>query len=85
MIDQSQLNALERNITQLMHTLRDARSENDNLQNQIDFTQSEDIVSTDLVGSRHAGVVDGQATIVNPADPVLARAYYIRAGCNLYG
>jgi glyceraldehyde 3-phosphate dehydrogenase len=38
------------------------------LQNQVDFTMSPDIVSSDLIGSRHAGVVDGQATIVNPAD-----------------
>ncbi|RMG88662.1 MAG: glyceraldehyde-3-phosphate dehydrogenase [Candidatus Dadabacteria bacterium] len=38
------------------------------LQNQIDFTTSPDIVSSDLIGSRHAGVVDGEATIVNGAD-----------------
>lgn len=42
---------------------------NSALQNQIDYTSSEDIVSTDIVGSRHAGVVDGMATIVNDADP----------------
>ncbi|MBR9727920.1 glyceraldehyde-3-phosphate dehydrogenase [Shewanella intestini] len=33
------------------------------LQNQIDFTESTEIVSSDLVGSRYAGVVDSQATI----------------------
>ncbi len=38
------------------------------LMNQIDFTTSPDIVSSDLIGSRHAGVVDGEATIVNQAD-----------------
>jgi glyceraldehyde 3-phosphate dehydrogenase len=38
------------------------------LQDQVDFTTSPDIVSSDLIGSRHAGVVDGEATIVNPAD-----------------
>lgn len=38
------------------------------LQNQIDFTTSPDIVSSDIIGSRHAGVVDGEATIVNGAD-----------------
>ncbi|GAB4265169.1 MAG: glyceraldehyde-3-phosphate dehydrogenase [Deferrisomatales bacterium] len=38
------------------------------LQNQIDFTNSPDIVSSDLIGSRHAGVVDGEATLVNGAD-----------------
>jgi glyceraldehyde 3-phosphate dehydrogenase len=30
---------------------------------QIDYTESTEIVSTDLVGSRYAGVVDGAATI----------------------
>ncbi|WP_026375445.1 glyceraldehyde-3-phosphate dehydrogenase [Aestuariibacter salexigens] len=34
------------------------------LQHQIDFTASKEIVSTDLVGSRAACVVDSQATIV---------------------
>ncbi|GAC14939.1 glyceraldehyde-3-phosphate dehydrogenase [Aliiglaciecola lipolytica] len=34
------------------------------LQHQIDFTSSIEIVSTDLVGSRAASVVDSQATIV---------------------
>jgi glyceraldehyde 3-phosphate dehydrogenase len=38
------------------------------LQEQIDFTTSPDIVSSDIIGSRHAGVVDGEATIVNGAD-----------------
>lgn len=35
------------------------------LQRQIDYTTSPDIVSSDLVGNRHACVVDGEATIVN--------------------
>ncbi|WP_026841124.1 glyceraldehyde-3-phosphate dehydrogenase [Citrifermentans bremense] len=34
------------------------------LQNQIDYTNSPDVVSSDMVGSRHAGVVDSLATIV---------------------
>ena len=34
------------------------------LQHQIDYTASTEIVSTDLVGSRFASVVDSQATIV---------------------
>ena len=33
------------------------------LQNQIDYTNSPEVVSSDLVGSRHAGVVDSLATI----------------------
>ncbi|WP_282753380.1 glyceraldehyde-3-phosphate dehydrogenase [Desulfuromonas thiophila] len=35
------------------------------LQNQIDFTNSPEVVSSDFVGSRHAGVVDSLATIVD--------------------
>jgi glyceraldehyde 3-phosphate dehydrogenase len=35
------------------------------LKNQVDYTASTEIVSTDLVGSRYAGVVDSQATIVD--------------------
>jgi len=41
---------------------------NSPLQNQVDFTTSPDIVSSDIIGSRHAGVVDGEATIVNGTD-----------------
>ncbi|MGS0680610.1 glyceraldehyde-3-phosphate dehydrogenase [Shewanella sp. 125m-7] len=35
------------------------------LQNQIDYTDSTEIVSSDLVGSRYAGVIDSQATIAD--------------------
>lgn len=41
------------------------------LQNQIDYTASTEIVSTDLVGSRYAGVLDSQATIVDGDRAVL--------------
>ncbi|MBL8474124.1 MAG: glyceraldehyde-3-phosphate dehydrogenase [Rhodocyclaceae bacterium] len=41
------------------------------LQEQIDFIASTEIVSSDLVGSRHAGVVDSQATIANGRNVVL--------------
>jgi glyceraldehyde 3-phosphate dehydrogenase len=44
---------------------------NSALQNQIDYTASTEIVSTDLVGSRYAGVVDSQATIVDGDRAVL--------------
>ena len=44
---------------------------NSPLQNQIDYTASNEIVSTDLVGSRHAGVLDSQATIVDGDRAVL--------------
>ena len=33
------------------------------LQNQIDYTNSPEVVSSDFVGSRHTGVVDSLATI----------------------
>lgn len=36
---------------------------NSSLSAQVDYTESTEIVSTDLVGSRHAGVIDGAATI----------------------
>jgi glyceraldehyde 3-phosphate dehydrogenase len=44
---------------------------NSKLQNQVDYTASTEIVSTDLVGSRYAGVVDSQATIVDQDRAVL--------------
>ncbi len=36
-----------------------------NLQYQVDYTTSPDIVSTDLVGNRHASIVDSHATLVH--------------------
>ena len=50
--------------------LRDIALKSD-LQNQIDYTASTEIVSSDLVGSRYAGVVDSQATIVDGDRTVL--------------
>ncbi|UTV28950.1 glyceraldehyde-3-phosphate dehydrogenase [Photobacterium atrarenae] len=44
---------------------------NSPLSGQIDYTQSTEIVSTDIVGSRHAGVVDGEATIAQDKRCVL--------------
>lgn len=44
---------------------------NSPLRKQIDYVDSPDVVSTDLVGSRRAGVVDGLATIVNNSSVVL--------------
>ncbi|KAB7622785.1 glyceraldehyde-3-phosphate dehydrogenase [Alkalilimnicola sp. S0819] len=41
------------------------------LSEQIDYTASTEIVSTDLVGSRHAGVVDSSSTIANGNSCVL--------------
>ncbi|WP_272947819.1 glyceraldehyde-3-phosphate dehydrogenase [Rothia halotolerans] len=44
--------------------LRDM-SLNSSLRKQIDYTDSHEVVSTDFVGSRRAGIVDGLATIVS--------------------
>ncbi|MEI6860039.1 MAG: glyceraldehyde-3-phosphate dehydrogenase [Shewanella sp.] len=52
----------ETNKEQVNEYLRDM-SLHSELQNQIDFTESTEIVSSDLVGSRYAGVVDSHATI----------------------
>ena len=44
---------------------------NSPLRKQIDYIDSPDVVSTDFVGSRHAGIVDGLATIANGNNVVL--------------
>jgi glyceraldehyde 3-phosphate dehydrogenase len=41
------------------------------LHKQIDFVNSQEVVSTDFVGSHRAGIVDGLATIANDRDIVL--------------
>jgi glyceraldehyde 3-phosphate dehydrogenase len=51
-VDVSELNSYLRNM-----------SLDSPLQNQIDYTNSPEVVSSDFVGSRHAGVVDSLATI----------------------
>jgi glyceraldehyde 3-phosphate dehydrogenase len=40
------------------------------LKRQIDFTTSNDAVSTDFVGSRHASIFDANATIVNGTNAI---------------
>jgi len=44
--------------------LRDMSMYSD-MQRQIDYTNSPDVVSSDFVGSRHACIIDGEATLVN--------------------
>ncbi|MDN3380196.1 MULTISPECIES: glyceraldehyde-3-phosphate dehydrogenase [unclassified Pseudoalteromonas] len=56
--------AKDTSVEELNSFLRDAALHSD-LRDQIDYTASTEIVSTDLVGSRYAGVVDSQATIVD--------------------
>ena len=41
------------------------------LQQQIDYTNSPEVVSTDFVGSRHACIFDSKATLVNGNSCVL--------------
>jgi glyceraldehyde 3-phosphate dehydrogenase len=44
---------------------------NSDMQRQVDFTESPEMVSSDFVGSRHACVIDGGATIVKENRAVL--------------
>jgi len=50
--------------TELNAFLRDA-SLNSSLRHQIDYIESAEVVSTDFLGSRRAGIVDGLATITS--------------------
>lgn len=52
------------NVEEMNNYLRDV-SLYSSMQDQIDYTASTELVSTDMVGSVHAGVVDSQATIVD--------------------
>ena len=63
------LNA-ETNRDELNDYLKDIALTSD-LQNQVDFTESTEIVSSDLVGSRYAGVIDSQATIAEGKRAIL--------------
>lgn len=54
----------ETTVEELNHYLRNA-SLHSNLSLQIDYTNSTEVASTDLVGSRYPGIVDSTATIVN--------------------
>ncbi|MDO6618297.1 glyceraldehyde-3-phosphate dehydrogenase [Shewanella sp. 6_MG-2023] len=60
----------ETNRDELNEYLKDVALTSD-LRNQIDFTESTEIVSSDLVGSRYAGVVDSQATIAEGKRAIL--------------
>ena len=58
------------NVEELNNYLSDMALHSE-LQDQIDFTTSTELVSTDIVGSRYAGVVDSQATIVGENNCIL--------------
>ncbi len=38
---------------------------------QLDFTVSSEVVSTDFIGNRHAGIIDSHATIVQGSQVIL--------------
>lgn len=65
-----QLEKLPADADELNTVLREA-SLSSTLRRQIDYTDSHDVVSTDFVGSRAAGVVDGLATIVTKKNVLL--------------
>lgn len=69
--------AVERD--EINHYLRRLSIASD-LRDQIDYTSSDEIVSSDLVGSDRAGVVDSKATIVNGTRCVLYVWYDNEAG-----
>jgi glyceraldehyde 3-phosphate dehydrogenase len=56
------------------------------MRKQIGFSNSPEVVSTDLVGSRHACVFDAQATIVNGTSAVMYMWYDNEFGytCQVY-
>ncbi|MGM0481315.1 MAG: glyceraldehyde-3-phosphate dehydrogenase [Pseudomonadota bacterium] len=58
------------NVEQLNDYLRQTALHSE-LESQIDYTASTEIVSSDLVGSRYAGILDSQATIVDDDRAVL--------------
>ncbi len=60
-------------------TLREASLGSD-LREQIDYTSSTELVSSDLVGSEHAGIIDSAATISNGRQCVLYVWYDNEAG-----
>lgn len=60
----------ETSVEEVNEYLRDM-SLNSSMQRQIDFTASSELVSTDFIGNRHAGIVDSEATIVQGSQVVL--------------
>jgi glyceraldehyde 3-phosphate dehydrogenase len=63
---------LERDTTveEVNEYLRDV-SLNSAMQRQIEYTVSNEVVSTDFIGNRHAGIVDSHATIVQGSQVIL--------------
>lgn len=62
--------ARDTTVEEVNEYLRSASLHSD-MQRQIDFTTSKEVVSSDLVGSRHACIIDSEATIVKGNQAVL--------------
>jgi glyceraldehyde 3-phosphate dehydrogenase len=60
----------ESSVEEVNEFLRDV-SLNSRMTRQIDFTVSSEVVSTDFIGNRHAGIIDSHATIVQGSQAVL--------------
>ncbi len=60
----------ESSVEEVNEYLRDV-SLNSAMQRQIEYTVSSEVVSTDFIGSRSAGIIDSHATIVQGAQAVL--------------
>lgn len=60
----------ETSVEEVNDFLRDV-SLNSKMNRQIDFTVSVEVVSTDFIGNRHAGIVDSHATIVQGSQVIL--------------
>lgn len=59
-----------------LNNLLRERSLHSSLRRQIDYTDSHEVVSTDFVGSRAAGVVDGLATITSGDENAILYVWY---------
>lgn len=60
----------ETTVEEVNEYLRDV-SLNSAMQRQIEYTISNEVVSTDFIGNRHAGIIDSHATIVQGAQVIL--------------
>jgi glyceraldehyde 3-phosphate dehydrogenase len=59
------LNLAKESSVEAVNALLHDAALNSSLRKQIDYDDSSEVVSTDFIGSRHAGVVDAKATIVS--------------------
>lgn len=77
------LNLGRKTTTEEVNTFLRGISLNSDLQEQIDFTASTELVSSDMVGSSHAGIVDSEATIVTDDRLVLYVWYDNESGYSM--